>query len=264
MARGNKKCPFCRRNIRESDKFCPFCGKKVLNVSSGSKPVQKQKRQQKPIKREKEQPKEEPEQKQPEKPPEVDEEIPENVLNQLELRSEIKLIETKLESIRDEVEKLALKLTSDNTEGVEQKVQVLSDKIKELKAEKKELEERMIELPFEKIKNRREDWESRLAKLQNAFSLGEVSENAYNKLRDEYNEKLKELDQETDSQKVKINVWIRKMRLERDKLVEKVDLLKGRHLAGEFSDSEYQQEKEKLKNNIKKLETNIKILNQSI
>ena len=259
MSRGIKVCPFCGRNIRESDKFCPFCGKKSMNRQYNPVPRQNISQEPKVIIQPTPQPVSTQEISKPK-----EEKIPETIFNQLELRAQIEIINSNLENIRDKIEKLALKLTSDDTEGIEEQVKKLGDRINDLKAEKRELESDLIDLPFEEIKNKKKDWEHRIAKLQNAFSLGEVSENAYNKLRDEYKQELKQLDTKSEQQKVKINIWIRNMRLERDQIVERLELMKGRHISGEFSDPEYLENKDNLKNKINKLETNIKILRNYI
>ncbi|MHA1271585.1 MAG: zinc-ribbon domain-containing protein [Candidatus Helarchaeota archaeon] len=257
MTPPNKVCPFCGRNIRKTDKFCPFCGKRVLDIKrktvSKTQTVQKPPQQAPP----KPTPQEKPEPKKIE-----DEKIPDNILAQLELRSKIELINDELHEIREKIEQLALKLTNDDTEGVENEVKELSDKINQLKAEKKDLESNLIDLPFEELKNKRSEIDARIAKLQNAFSLGEVSENAYNKLRNEYDDQIRSIENKFNEQKVKINIWIRNMRLERDKMIENLELLKARHLAGEFSDAEYNKKKDTLNYNIKKLEMNIKALNK--
>ncbi len=251
----NTICPYCGRNIRKTDKFCPFCGKKVIGIEKNIK--KKEQKSQEPATTVVKEP-------EPEKVPIKEEEIPENVLFQLELRSKIELIDSKLTEIRNQIEQLALKLTGDDTEGIEDEVKKLGEKINKLKEEKRSLESDLVDLPFEELQKKKADIESRIAKLQNAFSLGEVSESAYKRLREEYEEKTKYLENKFAQQKVKINIWVRNMRLERDKMIENLELLKARHIAGEYSDSEYEERREKLKNNISKLETNIKILNKYV
>ncbi|MHA1232252.1 MAG: zinc-ribbon domain-containing protein [Candidatus Helarchaeota archaeon] len=271
MKRGNKICPFCGRNIRETDKFCPFCGKKVLDV--GRSVVEQQ--PQPPIGQTQQQPgPQPPAPKQsnqiqtvsqpvgPQTTQKIEEEkIPDEILAQLEYRAKIKNIENELSDIRDKIDQLALKLTSEDPEGIEEEIKRLSNMINELKSEKKELETKLVSLPFEELKNKRKDLDSKIARLQNAFSLGEISENAYNKLREEYEQNLRELNKQAEQQKVKLSIWIRNLRLKRDELIEELDLLKARQIAGEFSEDEYIKRKKATQNKIEKLEYNIDLLN---
>ncbi|MHA1356791.1 MAG: hypothetical protein ACTSRC_01630 [Candidatus Helarchaeota archaeon] len=292
-----RSCPFCRRIIRLKDKYCPFCGRYVLetppqNVYPRATPPG----QQPSIPRQSSYPAQVPAQIPPStqpqvphpaspqmppqsprgiplspfsnqvpQPPELQLELSEEIIEQIALRVELRQLDSALADIRAKLEELGEMIAKmDVTAEIEQKIKVFKDKIKALKAKRERLNAEKRVLPFEKDLKERKEIQERLNNLNEAYRSKEVTESAFKKLRQEYEEKLQEIDTKSRAFKAKINLWIKKIKTDEIKIKEEEEILKARHAAGELIEDEYQTKKSKIDEKLKQYTNVIKYLSEKL
>jgi DNA repair exonuclease SbcCD ATPase subunit len=248
-----KQCPFCRRVIRLKDKFCPFCGRYVLDESTtqstfsrGSPPPSPYPAQppapsyppaQPPAPSYPPAPPPAPEPQEPEK-------LSEDVIEQIALRVELKILDNAMSEIRKRLEELAETISKTEVTGeVEQRIKNLKTQIKEIKEKREGLNLNKKSLPYEEELQEKAEVQDRLKNLNEAYRAKKVTESAFKKLRTEYEEKLQEIDSKSRAFKAKTNIWVKSIKQDKQHVQEEIEILEARHAAGEIPKDQYDEQK---------------------
>ncbi|MEM3448090.1 MAG: hypothetical protein QXP38_04305 [Nitrososphaerota archaeon] len=101
-------------------------------------------------------------------------------------------------------------------------------------------------LEYEKLKNELSAIKQKLAKLTDSYTAGIVSEEAYNTLRTDYEEKASNLDHSIRELESKITAEIQSLTKEEEKINKELELLEARKLVGEIDEKQYSVDKSKL------------------
>lgn len=209
-------CPRCGRTVVKA-RFCAFCGAELVKEN-------------------------------------LDESIPDDVLEQLMIRKRIEEVTGEIAFLKSEIDRLAkLIAESKSVEDYASKVRSLKEKIKRVSNERAILEEKVRPLSLERVAEERSSLEGRLKRLEEVFKRKEISNEAYEKLKREYSEKLEQLKEEHYKEIVKFEKWIESLKRKVKQIKEKSELLYARFVIGELTKEEYDKEKEKLD---KELEVN--------
>lgn len=279
-----KQCPFCRRAIRMNDKFCPFCGRYVLDTvpqqnvtpkTSRSPPYYPQQPSYSP-----------PTYDQPvgesNPPAEASEaatdatasseteaptepELSAEIMDQIALRVDLAALDNSMAEIKKKLEELGeIVSKTEITSDIELKIKNLKDQIKGVKAKREKLLVEKQDLPFEAELSKKKDIQERLAKLNEAYRAKKVTESAFKKLRAEYEQTLREIDNNSRQFKQKISGWVKNLKEERDKLQEQVEILEARFVAGELTDDQYNTQKEEDTDKLNRYNNVIKFLSEKI
>jgi chromosome segregation ATPase len=193
-------------------------------------------------------------------PPEV-ESLSEDIINQIALRVELEQLDTSLTEIRGKLEELGEIISKiEVTEEIEQKIKLFKNKIKNIKAKRENLNAEKRDLPFESDLESKKEIQNRLKNLNEAYRSKKVTESAFKKLRAEYEEEIQAIDSKSRSFKAKINTWVKKLKLDRSQIEEKLELLEARHAAGEIQKDQFDLQKKELEEKIKRYNNTLKFL----
>ncbi|NVM53027.1 MAG: CdvA-like protein [Candidatus Helarchaeota archaeon] len=276
-----KECPFCRRLIRMRDKFCPFCGRYVIENVRPQNVYQRGVQRPHPATRAPPAthppyrappvtqpppggpPGAQPASSIPQSTPAPQEPEPlsEEVIDQIALRVELEQLDQSMNEIRSKLEELGEMISKmDVTPEIEQKIKNFKGQIKEIKAKRENLNAEKRDLPFDADLTKKKEIQDRLKKLNEAYRSKKVTEAAFKKLRGEYEQSLQEIDDKSRSFKAKINTWIKKLKSDRNKTQEQLELLEARFAAGEMGQHKYEEEKTDYKEKVKRYNNVLKFL----
>ncbi|HUY00286.1 MAG TPA: hypothetical protein VMV49_12065 [Candidatus Deferrimicrobium sp.] len=253
-----KQCPFCRRVIRVKDKFCPFCGRYVIDDSlpqitytraSPSPPSYPTPPPAPPYPPTTQPPSPPPSETYTPGPPQAQEprepeKLSEDVIEQIALRVELKVLDHSMNEIRKKLEELAETISkTEVTSEVEQRIKNLKAQIKEIKQKRDDLNLNKKTLPYEEELQEKVEIQDRLKNLNEAYRSKKVTEAAFKKLRTEYEEKLQEIDAKSRAFKAKTNIWIKSLKKDKQQIQEEMEILEARNAAGELPKDQYDEQK---------------------
>lgn len=283
-----KQCPFCHRAIRIRDKFCPFCGRYVLETQPQADMYSRVTSPSQPPSQGYPAPSPTPQSPVPPNhpshvsytpptdamppspagpPPEVpapaspEETLSDDVVDQIALRVELEQLDTALADIRGKLEELGEMLSKvEVTDEIEQKIKAFKNRIKDIKAKRDNLNAEKRDLPFEADLTKKLEIQDRLKNLNEAYRSKKVTESAFKKLRDEYEQQLQDIDAKSRSFKAKINTWIKKLKIDREKTQETLEILEARFAAGEMTKDSFEETKTDYEEKINRFNNVLKFL----
>ncbi|MDD1778716.1 MAG: hypothetical protein LUQ65_11170 [Candidatus Helarchaeota archaeon] len=254
-----KQCPFCRRAIRLTDRFCPFCGRLVTdsipaqNMPLMTPPGPPAYPAQPPMPPAYGPPGSAPypppappaQPAQAAKVPEPEPEISPEIIEQIALRVDLETFDSMMGDIKKRMEELSeVVAKTEVTSEIETKIKNLKEQAKDTKARREKLMAGKQDLPFEAELVKKRDIQDRLAKINEAYRAKKVTEAAFKKLRTEYEQSLAEIDNKSRAFKQKLSSWIKKLKSEKDKFQEQLELIEARFVAGELTQDQYTAQKE--------------------
>lgn len=275
-----KQCPFCRRAIRLTDRFCPFCGRLVTesipaqNLPQMTSPGPSAYPAQPPMA-----PTYGPPGGVPYPPPpappvqaapeakiqEPEPEISSEIIEQIALRVDLETLDSMMGDIKKRMEELSeVVAKTEVTSEIETKIKDLKEQAKETKARREKLMAGKRDLPFEAELAKKQDIQDRLAKINEAYRAKKVTEAAFKKLRTEYEQALAEIDSKSRSFKQKLGSWVKKLKSEKDKLQEQVELIEARFVAGELTQDQYNAQKDETTEKLNRYSNVLKFLNEKL
>ncbi len=193
--------------------------------------------------------------------PQPVETLSEEIIEQIALRVELEQLDVSMAEIRSKLEELGEMISKiEVTDDIEQKIKTFKNKIKEIKAKRENLNAEKRDLPFDADLTKKKEIQERLAKLNDAYRSKKVTESAFKKLRNEYEQELQQIDAKSRSFKAKINTWIKQLKAERTKTEEELELLEGRHAAGEMGEDDFAEKKNNFENKVKRYNATLKYL----
>lgn len=247
-----KRCPRCGKPSKVGMKYCIYCGaslekKDDLSTEQKVEPLDFKSTQttvEEPL---------------------VEEEIPEDIKTQLELRTKLEEIIGETSTLSGEIDKLMEGLSGDiSIEEYKNEIKTLKNRVLELKREREEVEKLIKPLPLEQLARNKEELRERLEKLKGVYKSKEISTETFEKLRKEYESEFDEIRRKHRREKDKVENWIAKLEKDRKKIQEQIELLYARYKTGELTDKEYQKEKEDLKKQFNRTQSNLENLRMEI
>jgi chromosome segregation ATPase len=202
-----------------------------------------------------------PEAKMPEPEPEISSEI----IEQIALRVDLETLDSMMGDIKKRMEELSETLSkTEVTSEIETKIKNLKDQAKDTKARREKLMAGKRDLPFEAELAKKQDIQDRLAKINEAYRAKKVTEAAFKKLRTEYEQALAEIDNKSRAFKQKLSSWVKKLKTEKDKFQEQVEMIEARFVAGELTPDQYNAQKEETTEKLSRYNNVLKFLNEKL
>ena len=272
-----KYCGSCGSSAADEALFCRVCGKKLREVPSKAKEVTtKDKEDLKNLENEVNELLKETEpnkvETSKEKQPSSDEikeepqKIPsdmdiETSIEQYLIREKLKEVEGKLKLAKTKIDEFLEKIEKDGESLGDEEVEELRNIILKIKNKRKELLEKKKPLPFnEEMAKKRGDLEEKIRKLKNKLHTKKITKLAYNKLKEEYEDKIKEYDRGINNKKDFEKKLRKKLILRKKELSESIEIFKGKLEIGEMTSEDFNNKKEKIEKDIEKVELVVNLL----
>nr|MDO8100368.1 zinc ribbon domain-containing protein [Candidatus Njordarchaeota archaeon] len=237
---GRLSCPYCGTPIKATENFCRYCGRLVrgkISATSEAGEVSSLKL-----------------------------EVPPDILEQIDIRAQLGLIENKLKSFRDEVNEMDTLLNNVDIPLTEYKDRIakLREETRIAKESKARLEETKKSFSFEVHKLQLDELKEKISRLEKLRSARQVTDEAYRSLSREYQMKKRELENMIISDTANIKNWINLLNIEKNSAEKQLSILSARQAVGDLPDKEYAEEKKKLQSKLALAGLGIEILKKYI
>ncbi|NVM04712.1 MAG: zinc ribbon domain-containing protein [Candidatus Helarchaeota archaeon] len=256
------KCSFCKKAITVEDNYCPYCGYKIkeeedipiiTSEESVTTPKPEVKQASIPIETEQEKKPKEPEPKVAPKEETKPEKIPEEIIEQYYIRVKIKQYDKKLKDHKEKIDTFLSELNEEELEEIKDEIPKLKEAINRLKQRRKELLAEKKPLPHEDLLEERKKIRKQISNLKNKFHLKEIEPHVYEKLRSEYDTKLKKLNEKLKDKYYFEENWQKLLKKDIEKQEEQLRILEGRLKVGELSKKAYENKINEVNEQIEKL-----------
>jgi len=231
----SENCWNCGNPLVKGANFCKFCGSPVRKTPTGkpafSEPLLS------------EEPKYAPAISESVEPSPVKEDIPEEIEIILMNRALLKTFEEKKREILDKIDDVSerVKVGLMSAEEAKKKIEELKEQVVNLNLDRKKAEEGEITLPVEAIIAEINDLRDKISKLEDIHKKGKASEKTYHKVKEEYEEKLQDLEENYAKEKMQLDVWITKLETKNQSLKEELETLYVKKEIGEVQEVEYKE-----------------------
>ncbi|MCF2138940.1 MAG: hypothetical protein K9W44_02645 [Candidatus Lokiarchaeota archaeon] len=287
------QCPFCGRMVRNTDKFCIFCGSKLQksepkikysaeerdeldkelgssnsNVIKGSSSSSNLSEfQVKDISKigEKDQNKAKTESFQTK----ID--LPQNIVEQLEAKMELAVIEskkkklkTKLQDLKEELDSFRFENDIDYAKKMNAKFQAFKSIKDELLSKEEEIRQKLGpkgQFRMDELEDQMEIQREQLIELKRQYKRRKVKKEIYEQLKLEYSSEYRKCEEELQELRDNVIIWISKEKAEKKRLRNKLQMIQARFKAREIDENEYNEQKKKIEKDIENKEDRLKILN---
>jgi len=185
----------------------------------------------------------------------------ESTIEQYLLREKLKEVEKKLKLAKKKIDEFLDKIERDGETLGDEEVEELRTIVHKIKNKRKELLDKKKPLPFnEEIYKKREELEEKIRKLKNKLHTKKITKLAFTKLKEEYEDKIKEYDTGINNKKEFEKKVRKNLILRKKELSESTEIFKGRLEIGEMSSEDFESKKEKIKKDIDNVELVVKLL----
>jgi len=237
---GRLSCPYCGTPIKATENFCRYCGRLIRGKISTTSEA--------------------------EEASSVKLEVPPDILEQIDIRTQLNIIDNKLKSFRDEVNEIDTLLNNADIPLTEYKDRItkLREETRIAKESKAQLEERKKSFSFEVHKSQLEELKEKISKLEKLRSARQVTDEACRSLGREYQMKKRELENMIISDTANIKNWVNLLSIERNSVEKQLSILSARQAVGDLPDKDYTEEKKKLQSRLALADLGIAILRKYI
>ncbi|MHA1775766.1 MAG: zinc-ribbon domain-containing protein [Promethearchaeota archaeon] len=282
-------CPFCGRMVRDSDKFCIFCGSKLQKTESKYTAEERNEiNKELSVTTAKSTSEELPEfqikpdkdskniEKQTEKKGknkaifQAQVELPKNIVEQLEAKMDLAVIEKKKKKLMSKLDKLKDEVDSDRFEHDIEYANKISAKLEAFKSVKEELMAKEEEIRrklgpkgqfrMDELEDLMEIQREQLIELKRQYKRRKVKKEIYEQLKLEYSSEYRKYEDELQQLRDNVIIWISKEKAESKRLKNKLGMIQARFKAREIDESEYNEQKAGIEKDLEKKEERIKIL----
>ena len=228
-----ENCWNCGKPLVKGANFCKFCGSPIRKTPTGkpsfSEPLLT------------EEPKYVSAVSESVEPSPVEEEIPEEIEIILMNRALLKTFEEKKREILDKIDDVSerVKVGLMPAEEAKKKIKDLKEQVVKLNLDRKKAEEGETTLPVEEIITEINDLREKISKLEDVRKKGKTSEKTYQKVKEEYEEKLQDLEEKYAKEKMQLDVWITKLQTKEQTLKEEIETLFVKKEIGEVQEEGY-------------------------
>ncbi|NHI91815.1 MAG: hypothetical protein EAX96_04880 [Candidatus Lokiarchaeota archaeon] len=251
-----KHCPNCGSEASDEALFCRICGKKLTEPKDTKNDSENIRNLEKEIDDllEETKPKEEETsvlspQTEPEKitTPNYEEYPIEQAIEQYIIREKLVKIEYKLKEAKKKIDKFLERIEQEGETLTEDEVNELKEIVYKIKNKRNSLLEEKKPLPFnENVANQIEGIKEKIKKVKNKFHTKKITKLAFEKIIQEYEEKLKDLEAQVPHKKEFEKNLRKNLILRKKELTEKIEIDKGKLEIGDISKENF----EKIKNDI--------------
>jgi len=185
----------------------------------------------------------------------------ESSIEQYLIREKLKEVEKKLKLAKVKIDEFLDKIEQEGETLGDEEVEELRTIVHKIKNKRKELLDNKKPLPFnEEISKKREDLEEKVRKLKNKLHTKKITKLAFTKLKEEYEDKIKEYDSGINNKKEFEKKFRKKLILRKKELSESSEVFKGKLEIGEMSSEDFEKKKEQIKKDIENVELVVKLL----
>ena len=287
-------CPYCGKNVRDSDRFCLYCGEPLLKKEEPEETEVVEVKEDKK-KKGKKKPEFEGSSTMPAELDAIEDELmgedddeipflPEGATAELDpeiknmiqahidmyhLAKKIKKVQTRIASSLEMMEDPDFKKKYDLDDEFRKKNSIRFEALKQLGKELKEKKDKLEKVTGKDNKLKMDNLRIRqlkkqIVELNNSFKMRKIDRKAYDTLHSEYKINLKNLLKQREITNIQLSAWISTVKSEQDDLRIKISVAKGRKQAKEINKKEFKEEKEELERDIKKLNEDIKVIESFI
>lgn len=282
-------CPFCGRMVRNTDKFCIFCGSKLQKTESKYTAEEREEIEKelgtsssktssdalpefqvKSDKEVKETVQKDKKKGNGEKTFQTEVDLPQNIVEQLEAKMDLAVIEKKKQKLKKKLDKLKDELDSDRFEHDIEYANKISAKLEAFKSVKEELMSKEEEIRgklgpkgqfrMDELEDLMEVQREQLIELKRQFKRRKVKREIYEQLKLEYSSEYRKYEDELQKLRDNVIIWISKEKSEMKRLKNKLGMIQARFKAREIDESEYNEQKADIEKDIEKMEERVKIL----
>ena len=242
----SENCWNCGKPLVKGANFCKFCGSPARKTPMGkpafSEPLLS------------EEPKYVPAVSERVEPYPMEEDIPEEIEMILMNRALLKTFEEKKREILDKIDDVSerVKVGLMPAEEAKKKIEDLKEQVVKLNLDRKKAEEGETTLPVEAIITEINDLRDKISKLEDIHKKGKASEKTYQKVKEEYEERLQDLEENYAKEKMQLDVWITKLQTEEQALKEELETLYVKKEIGEVQEEEYKEKINEITEEIEK------------
>lgn len=229
-------CPYCGTPIKGNETFCRYCGRLIGGRASAISAGREE--------------------------PSAQLEIPKDVFEQIDVRVQLGLTDSKLKAYKEEVNEMdsLLKNADIPLSEYRDRIAKLRDEIREAKEQKNSLEEKLKPFPFEEHKKLYGDLKEKTDKLEKLHLARQISDEAYRSLSREYQLKKRELENMISSDTSNLKNWINLLNIDRSSVKKRLDIMSAKQAVGDLTDQSYAEEKKDLQNKLALTEFGIDLL----
>ncbi len=254
----SENCWNCGKPLVKGANFCKFCGSPIRKTPMGrpafSEPLLS------------EEPKYVPAVSKSVEPSPVEEEIPEEIEMILMNRALLKTFEKKKREILDKIDDVSerVKVGLMPAEEAKKKIEDLKEQVVKLNLERKKAEEGETTLPVEAMIAEINDLREKISKLEDIHKKGKTSEKTYEKVKEEFEEKLQDLEEKYAKEKMQLDIWITKLKTKEQSLKEELETLYVKKEIGEVQEEEYKEKLNEITDEIEKTQSMLQELKSII
>ncbi|MFX0163502.1 MAG: zinc-ribbon domain-containing protein [Candidatus Hodarchaeota archaeon] len=254
----SENCWNCGKPLVKGANFCKFCGSPIRKTPMGrpafSEPLLS------------EEPKYVPAVSKSVEPSPVEEEIPEEIEMILMNRALLKTFEKKKREILDKIDDVSerVKVGLMPAEEAKKKIEDLKEQVVKLNLERKKAEEGETTLPVEAMIAEINDLREKISKLEDIHKKGKTSEKTYEKVKEEFEEKLQDLEEKYAKEKMQLDIWITKLKTKEQTLKEELETLYVKKEIGEVQEEEYKEKLNEITDEIEKTQSMLQELKSII
>lgn len=254
----SETCWNCGKPLVKGANFCKFCGSPIRKTPM-ARPVFSQ-----PLLSEEQ--KHVPSFAESVEPPPLEEDIPEEIEMILVNRALLKTFDEKKREILDKIDDVSerVKVGLMSAEEAKKKIQDLKEQVVKLNLDRKKAEEGETTLPVEAMISDINDLRDKISKLEDVHKKGKASEKTYQKVKEEYEEKLQDLEEKFAKEKMQLDVWITKLKTKEQTLKEELETLYVKKEIGEVQEEEYKTKLNEITEDIEKTQSMLQELKSII
>ncbi|MFW9921733.1 MAG: zinc ribbon domain-containing protein [Candidatus Thorarchaeota archaeon] len=192
--------------------------------------------------------------------------IDSEIVYALAIKGRLLLIDKEMEEILEEIENLEerVKVGLIPKEDAKGRVNELNKRFVEIKLEKKKVSKGSMNIPIFDLMDTRDQNKERLSKLEGLKRDKSISPKTYDKMKQEYEDSITDSEKQISQELIKMEKW--KDQLKKD-LADKRELLETlfvRKSTGEISESEYNEQRTDLSEEIKNWEAALEELTKTL
>lgn len=197
-------------------------------------------------------------------------ELPEEIKEQLECKMKLAIIEDKKKKLKERLKDLNENLNDEKYEYDMDYAKEINLKLNAFKVIKEEFlkkEEKLREelgpkgmFRIDELEDELEVQREQLIELKRAFKMHKVKKDIYEQLRMEYSTVFREAENELQDLRSNLIRWLSSEKADKNRLENRVRLLKGRFKTREIDEDEFNRQKKEIENEIERVSQRVKIL----
>ncbi|MHA1674239.1 MAG: hypothetical protein ACTSYI_11510 [Promethearchaeota archaeon] len=197
-------------------------------------------------------------------------ELPQNIVDQLEAKMSLAVIEKRKAKLKRKLEDLQGDLDSNRYENDFEYAEKIKAKLNAFKSVKEELlgnEEEIRgvlgpkgQFRMDELEDEMEVQREQLIELKRQYKRHKIKKDIYEQLKVEYSSEFREFEDELQELRNNVIIWLSKEKSEKKRLENKIRMLRARYKSREIDESEYTEQKTSMEKSIEKMNERVSIL----